>query len=55
MECQSDTSLITLDLSAFETVNHDILLPILRNKYGIHDKALNSSMSISYHTPLNWR
>ena len=41
MEKQSITSLVTMDLSAaFDTVNHDILLTILRTKFGIEDKAL---------------
>ena len=41
MESQAVTSLVTLDLSAaFDTVDHDILLSVFRNKYGIHGNAL---------------
>ena len=41
MEKQSITSLVAIDLSAtFDTVDHDILLDILNNKFGIEDKAL---------------
>ena len=40
-ERQSIVSLVAIDLSvAFDTVNHDILLDILNNKFGVEDKAL---------------
>ena len=41
MERQSITSLVTIDLSAaFDTVDHEILLNILKHKFGIEGKAL---------------
>ena len=41
MEKQSITSLVMMDLSAaFDTVDHNILLTILRTKFGIEDKTL---------------
>ena len=41
MEKRSITALVVMDLSAaFDTVDHNILLTILRTKYGIEDKAL---------------
>ena len=41
MESQSATSLVVIDLSAaFRTVGHDILLDILKCKFGIEGKAL---------------
>ena len=40
-ERQSIVSLVAIDLSAaFDTVDHDILLDILNNKFGVEDKAL---------------
>ena len=41
MERQSITSLVAIDLSAaFDTVDHEILLDILKHKFGIEGKAL---------------
>ena len=41
MEKQCITPLVVMDLSAaFDTVDHDILLAILKTKFGIEDKAL---------------
>ena len=41
MERQSITTLVAIDLSAaFDTVDHEILLDILKHKFGIESKAL---------------
>ena len=41
MEKQCITSLVAMDLSAaFDTVDHDILLNIINNKFGVEGKAL---------------
>ena len=42
MEDQSITAVLALDLSAaFDTVDHDILLQVLKNQYGIEGKTLD--------------
>ena len=41
MERKSVTAMVVMDLSAaFNTVDHDILLSVLENKFGIKDLAL---------------
>lgn len=41
MECQEITSLTVINLpAAFDTVDHKILLNILKAKYGVTDSAL---------------
>jgi hypothetical protein len=46
MERGEVSILVALDLSAaFDTVDYDILCDVLRNKFGIHDTALNWTKS----------
>ena len=50
MESKEGTALMAIDLSAaFNTIDHDILLDILHNKFGIRGTALNWFQS--YHRP----
>ena len=54
MEKQEVTALIALDLSAaFDTVDHDILLEVLENQYGVCKTALQ--WLDSYLRPRNCR
>ena len=42
MEQQQATIVVITDLStAFDTVNHDILLSVLNNRFGLQGKILN--------------
>ena len=42
MEHQRVTALVCIDLSAaFDTVNHEVLLEVLQNKFGRNDTALS--------------
>ena len=42
MEQQKVTAVMAIDLSAaFDTVDHDVLQSVLRNKFGIHSNALS--------------
>ena len=48
MEEQHITMMVTLDLSAaFDTVDHNILLKIIENQFGVTDTALNGSTATS--------
>lgn len=47
MELQDVTALFAIDLStAFDTVDHNILVDVLHNRYGIHSFTLDWLTSI---------
>ena len=41
LDSRQEVVLVLLDLSAFDTINHDVLLHRLRSRYGINGTALN--------------
>ena len=42
VECKEVSALVAVDLDvAFDTVNHDVLLKTLENKYAVSETALN--------------
>ena len=55
MEGQKVTALAAIDLSAaFDTVDHAILLDVLRIKFGITDQALSWFLLHIYNLEISW-